>query len=122
MRNLLKETKEVIEGSKHKAEDIVFIGSVVSGYSCTWEEFQVLADYKYDGGYGGQYVARDLVIIFSDGTHLERGEYDGSEWWEYRETLKIPKKQKKIKSLFCGIDNDCCARSSLQELTEGDCV
>ena len=44
-----------------------------------------LASINYDNGYGGQ----DLfgTIVFKDGIWLERGEYDGSEWWEYR---KLP--------------------------------
>ena len=28
---------------------------------------------------------KNIVIVFEDGTWLERGEYDGSEWWEYKQ-------------------------------------
>ena len=44
-----------------------------------------LASINYDNGYGGQELFG--TIVFKDGTWLERGEYDGSEWWEHR---KLP--------------------------------
>lgn len=44
-------------------------------------------------------VASDLVIAFSDKTYMTRGEYDGSEWWQYKKPLVIPKQTKSIKSL-----------------------
>ncbi len=40
-----------------------------------------LMNREYDSGYGRQEV--DGTIVFKDGTWLSRGEYDGSEWWEY---------------------------------------
>ena len=66
MDNLLKETKEAIKKSGHKIEDILFIGSEKSGHSCTWEEFEKLADVEYDGGYGASEVAQDLIIVFKE--------------------------------------------------------
>lgn len=50
--NLLKETLEDIKHSGHEIADIVFIGSQNSGYSCTWLEFEKLADQEYDDGFG----------------------------------------------------------------------
>ncbi len=44
-----------------------------------------LASINYNNGYGGQELFG--TIVFKDGTWLERGEYDGSEWWEHR---KLP--------------------------------
>lgn len=43
---------------------------------------ETLASIDYDNGYGGQELFG--TIVFKDGTWLERGEYDGSEWWEHR--------------------------------------
>lgn len=40
-------------------------------------------DFEYDQGYGGQYLYG--YIWYADGTWSERGEYDGSEWWEHKE-------------------------------------
>ena len=30
------------------------------------------------------------IWLMEEGTWIERGEYDGSEWWEYRECPSIP--------------------------------
>jgi hypothetical protein len=38
-------------------------------------------DFDYDDGYGGQEIFG--CVVFKDNTWLSRGEYDGSEWWEY---------------------------------------
>jgi len=98
--NLLKETIEDIKQSGHKPDDIVFIGSERSGYSCTWDEFTKLADRDYDSGFGAQKVARDLIIVFSDGTKMWRHEYDGSENWDYSSPFKMPRETKPVTNLF----------------------
>jgi hypothetical protein len=46
------------------------------------EEVLPLLDFNYDSGYGGQYLFG--YIWYSDGTWSERGEYDGSEWWQHQ--------------------------------------
>lgn len=45
-------------------------------------------DFEYNNGYGGQELYG--TIWFEDGTYADRGEYDGSEWWEYHKTPEIP--------------------------------
>ena len=112
MTNLLKETLQDIEYFGHKVQDIVFIGSIGSGYSCTWAEFLVLADIEYYSGFGGQKVASDLTIVFGDGSTMWRAEYDGSEWWEYSKPVEIPENQKQILKLNGGM------WKSLEELHE----
>ena len=102
MQNLLKETKADIKNSGHKISDITFIGSIDSGYSCTWDEFLIIADIEYDNGFGGQEIASDLTIVFGDGSTMWRAEYDGSEWWEYSKPVEIPENQKKILKLNGG--------------------
>lgn len=98
--NLLHETLKDIKDSGHTPEDIIFIGSEESGHTCTWEEFQVLANHDYDAGFGASEVATDLKIVFSDGTTMYRSEYDGSEWWEYSKPFVTPENKKPIKNLF----------------------
>ena len=112
MPNLLKETIIDIENSGHKVSDITFIGSLDSGYSCTWSEFLTLADIEYYNGFGGRGVAWDLTIVFSDGSTMWRSEYDGSEWWDYRKPVEIPENQKQILKLNGGL------WKSLEELHE----
>lgn len=99
-KNLLAETLEAIEASGHSTEDIVFIGSLETGHRCTWLEYEALADAEYEYGYGAQLVASDLVIAFSDGQRMVRGEFDGSEYWDYRRPYIEPTIVKKITSLF----------------------
>lgn len=40
--------------------------------------------FTYDSGYGGQELFG--FVCFTDGSWLERGEYDGAEWWVYKKT------------------------------------
>lgn len=100
MKNLLIETTEAITRSNHDTEDITFIGSLVSGHSCAWDQFRQLADREYNAGFGGQEVARDLVIVFSDDTLLVREEYDGAEAWRFVQFIAPPDTRHPIKSVF----------------------
>jgi len=52
------------------------------------QEFLNKLDFEYDNGFGLQRLFG--VVWFEDGTWAERGEYDGSEWWELREMPEIP--------------------------------
>lgn len=59
------------------------------GYSAAeYEAFLNSLDFSYDSGYGGQELFG--VIWYKDGTWSERGEYDGSEWWEHRQVPPVP--------------------------------
>jgi hypothetical protein len=100
--NLLKETEDIIIEIGKSLEDIDFInitGEVdksqnyeeVKCYSTDFDGFVKFCNRfrNYDNGYGGAKVPTNTVVVFKDGTWLERAEYDGSEWWEYKQ---IPKK------------------------------
>ena len=104
--NLLQETLDDIRRSGHKVEDIVFIGSEISGHYCTWDEYKKLADIEYDSGFGAQKVASDLVIVFNDKSKMWRHEYDGSESWCYSAPFIKPKNLKPIKRLQGGMWED----------------
>jgi hypothetical protein len=48
----------------------------------TQEEYDLFLDFldrEYDSGYGGQQLHG--IIYCEDGVWIDRGEYDGSEWW-----------------------------------------
>lgn len=53
------------------------------------EKFLTSIDFQYDDGYGGQELFG--TIWYKDGTFSQRGEYDGSEWWEHISVPEIPK-------------------------------
>jgi hypothetical protein len=97
--NLLAETIEAIASSGHSPDDIVFIGSLDSGHRCTWAEFQQLADFDYDAGFGVSEIATDLTVVFRDGQTMWRHDYDGSEWWAYRPPPRIPSGAHPIRTL-----------------------
>lgn len=67
-------TKEVFLKRNHTSKEL--------------EDFLNKLDFNYDSGYGLQVLYG--VIWYNDGTCSERGEYDGSEWWEHRITPAIP--------------------------------
>jgi len=52
------------------------------------DTFLSCIDFDYDNGYGVQEVFG--TIWYADGTWSDRGEYDGSEWWDYHVCPKIP--------------------------------
>ena len=69
-----------------------------------YQDFLKFLDRDYDDGYGGQQLFG--IIVCEDGVWLDRGEYDGSEWWNlhaypslndifgYKLALKYQRKKK----------------------------
>lgn len=102
MKNLYLETCEHINGLGKTAADVAFIGSGNGEYGCTWAEYATIANVEYDNGFGGAEVAEDLVVLFTDGSWLSRGEYDGSEWWSYNKAPAVPSEYKPIHHLTGG--------------------
>lgn len=93
MINLLEETKRVLEDYGHTLSDIVWVGC--KDYCIGINQFIELANVVYDNGYGGEEVATDLLVVGTD-WWLERHEYDGSEWWEYKSLPQMPQKVKSV--------------------------
>jgi hypothetical protein len=87
MSNLLKETLEILEENNRNPSQVRWVGSIDGKYAISWDEFAKVADLEYDSSYGWQEIADDLVVVGSN-WWLERHEYDGSEWWEYKTTPK----------------------------------
>jgi hypothetical protein len=50
--------------------------------------FMQALDFTYDSGFGHQYI--DGTVWLTDGSWLERKEYDGSEWWTRKSLPTIP--------------------------------
>ena len=91
--NLLEETLEVLAKFGKTPKDVRWVGSADGEFAITWDEFVKIADVEYNDGFGAQEVAEDLVVV-GDDWWLERREYDGSEWWEFK---TLPKKKKNAK-------------------------
>jgi hypothetical protein len=65
------------------------------GYSLEeYKNFLDALNFEYDSGYGGQEL-HGTVWLTRENTWLSRGEYDGSEWWEYNECPKVPDELKR---------------------------
>ena len=81
--NFYEETIDVLKDKGKTMDDVVWIGG--NSFEMPKENFIELARKQiYDSGYGGQEMPRDIKIVGKD-FWLERAEYDGSEWWEYKE-------------------------------------
>lgn len=118
MINLLTETIDAIHAAGQTPQDIFFIGSPEAGHRCTWAEFEAMADFEYDEGYGLQNVARDLVIVFTDESRLERTNYDGSENWVHVKPFAITDKVYPIKALVRSEGDKSFYAQTLAELNK----
>lgn len=98
MTNLWKETIAVLEKHDKTWKDVLWVGG--SDFKITKENFEELArETNYYEGFGAQKVASDLRIV-GDNFYLERAEYDGSEWWEYRTMPSPSEEERTVKSLL----------------------
>ncbi len=99
--NLLQETLDVL--NKHSLDptvDVSWVGALDGSLVCSWNDFVTMAkDLEYDNGFGGQEILPSLVIVGKAGWWLERGEYDGSEWWEFNKTPMIGADPKRLQDL-----------------------
>lgn len=79
------------------AREVKYVRVISGGYrktvviEGTLDEVLPRLDFKYNNDYGGQEL--EGTIWYCDGTWSERGEYDGSEWWEHRECPPLPNDQ-----------------------------
>jgi hypothetical protein len=86
MGNLLKETIDILEENKKTLQDIKWIGD---GEYYAVENFEKILEVNYYSGFGCQEIFSSLKVV-GDNWWLERGEYDGSEWWEFKQLPEIP--------------------------------
>ena len=96
MGNLLKETLRMLEEINKKETDVKWVGTLT--HKTTWEDFKKNADVEYNNGFGSPKVAQDLLVV-GENWWLERGEYDGSEWWDYKKMPKEPTETIELKAL-----------------------
>lgn len=101
MINAKEELLKALQRSGKSIEDIEFAGvyyncsnydiGEIGGAGCVTEDTDFLLDFlnfSYDADFGMQYI--DGYILFSDGSWLERREYDGAEWWKF---MTLPTKE-----------------------------
>lgn len=101
MSNLLAETIAVLREYNKTLADIQWVGDF-EGHYIPVHRFIELANADYDGGFGSPKVPEDLVVC-GDNWWLERGEYDGSEWWEYKTMPIEPDTELNVRTLTGGM-------------------
>ena len=79
MTNLWEETIEILSEYGKTFDDVLFIQG--NNFEITKDNFER--------------VAKELVLVGKD-WWIERGEYDGSEWWDFK---TIPLKKDEIKNI-----------------------
>ena len=89
--NLLEETIKILANHGLTLEDIQFIKTRNGDFRPKFGGRKFL-DVDYDNGYGGNEIDLNLKIVGYD-WGLERHEYDGTEWWEFK---KLPTFEKKV--------------------------
>lgn len=94
MSNLWEETIKFLKEKDKTFEDVLFIQG--DDFKVTKENFESVAKKTdYNSGFGAQRVATDLVLV-GDDWWIERAEYDGSEWWEFK---SIPVRKQYMKNI-----------------------
>lgn len=82
--NLLLETRNTLKLNGKTSNDVLWVGRSSINAVCSWDEFVKQAkNIEYDNSYGIQEIPADLVVAGAD-WWLERAEYDGAEWWQYK--------------------------------------
>ena len=92
--NLLDETVEFLKGCGKTLDDVLYIQG--DDFEITKKNFETIArDTNYHSGYGAQHVPKDFVLVGED-WWIERDEYDGAEWWNFK---SIPARKNYMKSI-----------------------
>jgi len=87
MTNLLQETVAALHENGKTTQNVLQVQ--LRDKACSWNSFAEMASvFNYNASYGIAYVNLDLIVI-GKGWWLERGEYDGSEWWIFRTTPSL---------------------------------
>lgn len=114
--NLWEETESVLLRRGKTWDGVIAV--VGNCFRISREQFKELAlTTDYDSSFGAPEIAIDLKIVGFD-WWLERHEYDGSEWWEYKTMPNINLPLKSVKRLSVE-GTDACGWQSLNELNGG---
>ena len=94
-RNLYKETMAELELFGKTINDIEWVG-IEPDTEIPLATFIDIADNEYDSDYGTPEVNSGLIVVGKD-WWLERNEYDGAEWWDFKALPKRPSKIEEVK-------------------------
>ena len=97
MINLKDETIDVLRKHGKSEKDVVWAGTDTQ--EIPLDTFWKYADKHYDNGYGGNEVNSRLLVV-GNNWWLERHEYDGAGWWEYKRLPERPKEEADSNIIF----------------------
>ena len=94
MGNLYRETIEYMASFGMRKEDVSEIQGVITSFidnhehqqpfRCDFETFKRAAlGISYDNGFGSQEINRSLIVLFKNGSWMERWEHGGAEGWRF---------------------------------------
>lgn len=86
MQNMYNETIDILKENGKTESDVIWFGHLSYDYEALEyprDKFKAFLNYEYDEGYGLSEVDERLYVVGRD-WWLERHEYDGLEWWEYK--------------------------------------
>lgn len=89
--NLYLETIRILAIHGLGEKDILWIGNEKERLDFPNKSLKEFFDFYYYNGYGGININDELYVVGKN-WWLERHEYDGSEWWEFKTMLKKPDK------------------------------
>jgi hypothetical protein len=99
---------KLIGGNNYNENEVFY--ELGCGYNVDeWVNFLNKIDFNYNSGYGGQELFG--LIWYEDGTWTNRGEYDGSEWYEYNKCPEVPDELRRI---------DIVRDNKINEITKND--
>lgn len=104
MNNLYEETLEALQKHGKTEKDVLMV--VGYPFYTDWEHFRLNSKFYYDNGFGCPEINTNLKIV-GNTWWLERSEYDGSEWWVFKENINANGLQK-------------CAPANVMKLIKGD--
>lgn len=79
--HLWRETLDCLKENGKSPADVSWVQ--FDNFYCSWDQFERAATFEYDEGFGGNNIKLSLKVV-GDDWWLERAEYDGSEWWEFK--------------------------------------
>ena len=81
--NLKQETLDAMAVNGMVIADIAYISNRNLNQIMSVEDFFQLADREYNNSASGNEVNTELLIVFTNGDRLVRGNCDNNEWWEF---------------------------------------
>ena len=99
-RNFKEETISTLHEHGKSDSDVLWVGG--EDFTIPVSLFWKLADNEYDSSYGSTQIPMDLVVVGKD-FWMERHEYDGSEWWEFKHQPEKPSEERTVQRVISNL-------------------